>query len=119
MDDSNSPSVGADDTDSADMGSGAPEPAGDTDQAQGQIQGDTANTIHVAAADLPSGVDPVAGTKVMFCITGPPDAENDVPGYFETSSEDGAADKGTSWEADFRKSMSPRSGGSDGDQEAQ
>lgn len=96
---------------------GAPPMGGDQGD-QGDMQ--QANTIHVAASDLPEGVEPKAGTKIMFCITGPPDAEGDVPGYFETSDhEEENENEGTSWEDDFRKSMSPTAGGGEGEQEAQ
>jgi hypothetical protein len=106
---------GGDDMDSADMA-----PTGNSGAGQDGMGQDMekANTIHVAATDLPKGVEPKAGTKVMFCITGPPDAEGDCPGYFETSDHDEEAEeKGTSWEEDFRKSMSPRAGGGESQQE--
>lgn len=90
-----------------DMGGGPP---ATPDPDQSQESQEKGNTIHIAASDLPEGVEPKAGTKVMFCITGPPDAEGDCPGYFETSDENQETEKGTSWEDDFRKSMSPRAG---------
>lgn len=93
--------------------------AGNSGMGQGDPGGEpNANTIHIAAADLPAGVQPQAGTKLTFCITGPPDAEGDVPGYFETSDHDEAAEgEGTSWEEEFRREMSPRSGGGEEQQE--
>lgn len=86
------------------------------------------NILHISKADLPAGVEAAEGTKLTFCITGPPDADGDIPGYFETdgsqpqaeapaeeAGEGGDDNQEMSWEDEFMHHMSPRSQ----DQEAQ
>lgn len=53
------------------------------------------------------GIPASKGDKLTFCVTGDPDEDGNVTGYFETGESDGA-DESEQWEKDFRKSFSAR-----------
>ncbi len=88
--------------------------------------GQEAGRLHIGAADLPPGMELNEGDIVEFKVVGPKDADGDWPIEYNTEGKAGAEpegegegeSKGTSWEDDFRKSMSPRAGGGENEQEA-
>ena len=63
------------------------------------------NTVVLSADHFPEGMSVKDGDKLTFCVTGAPDSEGNVSGYFEAA--DAGKPSGEDWEADFRKSMSP------------
>lgn len=67
-------------------------------------------SVTIPAAQLPKGVEAKEGTELTFCLHGPPDEQGNVTGYFKGGNEE-SGEAGSSWEDDFRKSMSPRAEG--------
>lgn len=65
------------------------------------------NTVVLSADHFPAGITPKDGEKLTFCVTGSPDSEGNVSGYFEAGGEAGAGMN--DWEQDFKASMSPQS----------
>lgn len=63
-------------------------------------------TVMLSADHFPPDMQPKDGMKLTFCVTGDPDSEGNVTGYFE-----GGDAPDASWEKDFRQAMSPRSEG--------
>lgn len=63
------------------------------------------NSVMLSSDHFPDGMAPKKGEKLTFCVTGDPDSEGNVMGYFEPMG--GKQDDGTSWEDDFKKEMSP------------
>lgn len=61
------------------------------------------NTVTLSA-ELLGGLAPKSGDKLMFNVTGEPDKDGSVSGFFEPP-----AAEGESWEDGFRKDMSPAS----------
>lgn len=65
-------------------------------------KGEDKNTVVLSADHFPQGIKPKNGDKLTFCVTGEPDEEGNVSGYFEAGEG-----KEETWEDGFRKSMSP------------
>ena len=64
------------------------------------------NVVTLSADHFPPGIKPKDGDKLTFCVTGEPDDEGNVSGYFEAS--DGGEKSGKEdWDSHFTKSMSP------------
>lgn len=77
-----------------------------------------AGQLHLGPEDLPPGMELNEGDIVEFKVTGPKDSDGHWPIEYnygeggkggEGMEEGGEGGEGTSWEDDFRKSMSPRS----------
>lgn len=65
------------------------------------------NTVMLSRDHFPMDMSPKKGQKLTFCVTGNPDSEGNVSGYFEGGSKDGEA-KMDDWETEFKDSMSAR-----------
>lgn len=63
------------------------------------------NTVVLSRDHFPEGMAVKDGDKLTFCVTGEPDSEGNVSGYFEAGGEGKPAED--DWEAGFRKEMSP------------
>lgn len=105
---------------------GNPGPAGG--MMAGGMEGDEApGTIHIGPDMLPKGMKLNKGDIVEFKVIGDQDADGDWPIEYNYGDSKGAEGAGgdteegetTSWEDDFRKHMSPQSGGGESQQEAQ
>ena len=64
------------------------------------------NVVMLSADHFPKDMTPKDGDKLTFCVTGAPDSEGNVSGYFEPMGG-ASADADDGGEADFRKEMSP------------
>ncbi len=108
-------------------GGGGPVPGAMADEPmhdEGMHEEGGEGVIHIGADMLPKGMELNVGDIVEFKVTGPKDADGDYPLEYNygDNGEGGEGegddqDKGTSWEDDFRKSMSPRAGGGESQQE--
>ncbi len=111
-------------------GGGGPSPGAmgtDPEMPPSQQGGEEKGVLHIGAAELPEGMELNEGDIVEFRVIGPKDADGDWPVEYNHGEEGNEGmgeggegeEKGTSWEEDFRKSMSPRAGGQEGEQAAQ
>jgi hypothetical protein len=74
-------------------------------------ESDGKNTVMLSADHFPSGMAPKDGDKLTFCVTGKPDEEGNVSGYFEPAAGGNKGEGMDEWANDFRKSMSPTAPG--------
>ncbi len=71
------------------------------------------NTVMLSADHFPKGVKLADGAKLTFCVTGNPDSEGNVSGYFEEAGAEEPGregendDPGNGWADDFKRFMSP------------
>lgn len=64
------------------------------------------NVVTLSADHFPPDIKPKDGDKLTFTVTGEPDEQGNVSGYFEATGGDGKP--GTkAWESNFKKFMSP------------
>lgn len=107
-------------------GNPGPMPAGG--MMAGKEGDESLGTIHIGPDMLPPGMKLNKGDIVEFKVTGDQDADGDWPIEYnygeggkgaegEAATEGDGEGEGTSWEDDFRKSMSPRAGGGESQQE--
>ncbi len=87
-------------------------------------EGGEGGQLHISADMLPPGMELHENDIVEFRVIGPKDADGEWPIEYnhgdegkEGEGEGEGKDEGTSWEEDFRKSMSPRAGGGESQQE--
>jgi hypothetical protein len=65
------------------------------------------NIVHLSPDMLPSGASPKSGDKLVFVVSGDPDQNGDIPGYFEAS-EPSEPNEESQWAEGMRKAMSPQ-----------
>ncbi len=66
--------------------------------------GDGKNIVMLSADHFPKGMAPKEGDKITFCVTGQPDSEGNVSGYFESM---GGEKPEMDWDAMARADLSP------------
>lgn len=71
------------------------------------------NSVVLSADHFPEGMAPKEGDRLTFCVTGTPDSEGNITGYFERASAPETEETGKSWEDGVRKKMSPMASQSD------
>ena len=78
------------------------------DSNQPKADGDQ-NIVHLSPDMLPAGTAPKPGDRLTFVVSGEPDGEAGVPGYFEPASEQAetGGNDDAKWADDFKSSMSP------------
>ncbi len=84
-------------------------PANDEMGETGEMGEGEGGTVHIPGDMLPEDIRGKCkpGDMLTFTVVAPPDAEGDVAVEY-TSHKYGSQGGGDSWEADFRKEMSPR-----------
>lgn len=65
------------------------------------------NIVYLSPDMLPDGASLKPGDRLTFVVTGEPDGDKDVPGYFEAPQEAPEQDEDAKWADDFKAGMSP------------
>lgn len=65
------------------------------------------NIVHLSPDMLPPGLNPKPGDRLTFVVSGEPDGEGDLPGYFEGAGKGSGEDEDGQWARGIREEMSP------------
>lgn len=88
----------------APMQDNEPNPAADNEP-----DNDTDDSVQIPMENFPEGMAIKSGDRITFYVTGAPDDNGQVSGYFmDKADEKGDENKDSSWDNDFRAAMSPR-----------